>query len=200
MSPNSGSPNSGSPNSVARTPALTSRAPARIVDRSFYEADSLEVAPKGLDKVLAIRNRRGRVSSPAASSRSRHTGARTTLRRTPTRARPAATRHVRPARTLYIYFTYGMHWCANLVCRQRASPKRFCSGRWRRSRGRHEVGESSRGARMADRDLLSGPARLCKGLGIDGTLDGADLVEGDMGLVLFDDGVAAPEHPESRAG
>ena len=48
---------------------------------------------------------------------------------------------------------------------------------------------------MADRDLLSGPARLCKGLGIDGSYDGADLVEGDMGLVLLDDGVAAPERP-----
>ena len=50
------------------------------------------------------------------------------------------------------------------------------------------------GAHRAE-DLAAGPARLCQALGIRGLHDGADLVTGDRGLVLVDDGVAPPSDP-----
>jgi DNA-3-methyladenine glycosylase len=46
-----------------------------------------------------------------------------------------------------------------------------------------------------ERDLLAGPARLCQALGLDGSLDGADLVAADRGIALYDDGSPPPDEP-----
>jgi DNA-3-methyladenine glycosylase len=78
----------------------------------------------------------------------------------------------------YVYFTYGMHFCVNLVClgeEGSASAVLLRAGaviagedlaRARRSRG---------AATVASRDLARGPARLCQALDIDRSLDGADV-------------------------
>jgi DNA-3-methyladenine glycosylase len=44
-------------------------------------------------------------------------------------------------------------------------------------------------------DLCRGPARLCQAMGIDGASDGIDLVTGDGGLVIVDDGTPPPADP-----
>ncbi|MEI7993171.1 MAG: DNA-3-methyladenine glycosylase, partial [Actinomycetota bacterium] len=44
-----------------------------------------------------------------------------------------------------------------------------------------------------DRDLCSGPAKLCQALGVTGEHDGLDLVRGPIGL--FDDGTPPPAAP-----
>jgi len=93
----------------------------------------------------------------------------------------------------YVYFTYGMHFCVNMVClgeQGSASAVLLRAGaiiagedlaRARRTRGpvsEGPVAESpvSKGrARIAPRDLARGPARLCQALGIDRGLDGADV-------------------------
>jgi DNA-3-methyladenine glycosylase len=78
----------------------------------------------------------------------------------------------------YVYFTYGMHWCANVVC----SPPGVATGILLRA-GRVVVGEelarSRRGfdsARSA-RDLARGPARLCQAMAINRSQDGEDLLD-----------------------
>jgi len=52
-----------------------------------------------------------------------------------------------------------------------------------------------RPAARRDRDLASGPAKLCQALGIDGRCNGVDLVIGPGGLVIVDDGVLPPPRP-----
>jgi DNA-3-methyladenine glycosylase len=79
-----------------------------------------------------------------------------------------------PAGHLYCYFSYGMHWCANLVC----GPEGVASAVLLRA-GRVvegvDLARERRGA-IADRDLARGPARLTKALGLGRPEDGADLL------------------------
>jgi DNA-3-methyladenine glycosylase len=48
---------------------------------------------------------------------------------------------------------------------------------------------------VIDRDLCRGPGRLCQALGITVAHNGADLVTGDLGVRVVDDGVAPPVVP-----
>jgi DNA-3-methyladenine glycosylase len=97
-----------------------------------------------------------------------------------------------PPGRLYVYFTYGMHWCANVVCNPAGSggavlmralaPLDGLDAMWaRRPKARRE------------RDLCSGPARLCQALGLTGELDGTDLARGPV--LLLDDGTPPPPEP-----
>ncbi len=93
---------------------------------------------------------------------------------------------------LYVYFTYGMHWCANVVCELPGD-----AGAVLLRAGEPVLGvermQARRPAARRVRELASGPARLCQALGIDGTLDGTDLRAGPVWL--RDDGVAPPVAP-----
>jgi DNA-3-methyladenine glycosylase len=83
-----------------------------------------------------------------------------------------------PAGFVYVYFTYGMHWCMNLVCQDRGEAAAVLL-RAGRVIGGSEIADSRRpGASF--RDLARGPARLTKALGVDGALNGADLARGPI--------------------
>lgn len=88
---------------------------------------------------------------------------------------------------LYVYFTYGMHYCANVVC----GVPGHATGLLLRAGevvGGLETARRRRGNPRSDRDLARGPARLAQALGIDRNLDGADVFSDRLQLVL-------PEHP-----
>jgi DNA-3-methyladenine glycosylase len=81
-----------------------------------------------------------------------------------------------PPGTLYVYFTYGMHWCANVV----TGPDGAGSAVLLRA-GEVVSGldvARSRRPRSSDRDLARGPARLARCLGLDRAADGTDLLDG----------------------
>src|SRR5262245_48499366 len=65
---------------------------------------------------------------------------------------------------LYIYFTYGMHWCANLVTGPVGSPSAVLLRAGEIVAGLPVAQHRRPGAR-ADRDLAPGPARATVGLG-----------------------------------
>jgi DNA-3-methyladenine glycosylase len=54
---------------------------------------------------------------------------------------------------------------------------------------------AARARARRDRDLCSGPAKLCQAFGLDRAYDGADLVTGDRGVLVVDDGAAPPPAP-----
>ncbi len=87
-----------------------------------------------------------------------------------------------PAGRLYVYFTYGMHYCCNVVVGPagRASAVLLRAGEIVRGL---EVARERR-QRSSDRDLARGPARLCQALAISRAHDGADLSRGDLTLTL----------------
>lgn len=81
-----------------------------------------------------------------------------------------------PPGRLYVYFSYGMHWAANVVC----GPDGTASGVLLRA---GEVVEGleqarSRRGRATDRDLARGPGRLCQALGITAEHKGTSVLGG----------------------
>ncbi|MGH3356074.1 MAG: DNA-3-methyladenine glycosylase [Nocardioidaceae bacterium] len=97
-----------------------------------------------------------------------------------------------PAGHLYVYFTYGMHWCANMVCGSpgRASAVLLRGGEVVKG---VEVAQERRGASVALRDLARGPARLAQSLGLERDQDGTDLFGPEVQLWR----APAPDHRTS---
>lgn len=79
----------------------------------------------------------------------------------------------------YVYFTYGMHHCFNIVTGEKDDPQACLIRALEPLEGLSEMrrfrsGKIKRG-KLKDRDLCSGPAKLCQALGIDLRHNGVDL-------------------------
>jgi DNA-3-methyladenine glycosylase len=149
-----------------------------LLPRDFFARPSVEVAPDLLGCVLEHETAEGLVAVrlteveayAGASDPASHAWRGRTARNAVMFGPPG---HA------YVYFTYGMHFCVNLVClgdteSASASAVLLRAGeivagedlaRARRTRG---------AAVVTSRDLARGPARLCQALAIDRALDGAD--------------------------
>jgi DNA-3-methyladenine glycosylase len=81
-----------------------------------------------------------------------------------------------PAGHAYVYFTYGMHWCMNVVCGRTGEASAVLLRAGEVVRGA-DAARVRRGGTVADRDLARGPARLCSALGIGRAVYGVDLLD-----------------------
>jgi DNA-3-methyladenine glycosylase len=161
----------------------------RRLGRSFYARDPRVVAPELLGKLLVSGAMVARIVEVEAYCGADDPGSHAYRGMTKRNATMFG-----PAGHLYVYFTYGMHWCANVVCGvtgegvavllRAAEPIAGLDEMWGR-----------RPKATRERDLLAGPARLCQAFGIDGSHDGANLVSPDRGIALHDDGVPPPAAP-----
>lgn len=95
----------------------------------------------------------------------------------------------RPGR-LYVYFTYGMHHCMNVVTGMDGEGSAVLL----RAAEPLEGLDAMARRRGTDRALAlcSGPARLAEALAVDRSLDGVDAVHGD--LIWFERGAQLPPH------
>src|SRR4051812_31709987 len=73
----------------------------------------------------------------------------------------------------YVYFTYGMHFCMNLVCGPDGHASAVLLRAGQVIEGLEVVRARRNGA--SDRDLARGPARLTRAMAIDRQQDGADV-------------------------
>lgn len=88
-----------------------------------------------------------------------------------------------PAGHAYIYFTYGMHWCANVVTGPSGSASAVLIRAGEVVEG-VEIARRRRPTARTDRDLARGPARLTVALGITGEFDGVDMLDDSSPLRL----------------
>jgi DNA-3-methyladenine glycosylase len=158
-----------------------------LIPRKFFARPSVEVAPDLLGSVLEHETADGLVavelteveayagrSDPASHAYRGRTARNAVMFGPPGHA--------------YVYFTYGMHFCVNVVC---LGEEGSASAVLLRA-GRVIAGEELACARrtrgttaIAPRDLARGPARLCQALGIDRSQNGADMVSAGSPLRML---------------
>jgi len=161
---------------------------ARLLPVSFYRRDPRVVAPELLNKLLVSADgRRGRIVEVEAYCGAEDPAAHTYRGRT---ARNASM--FGPGGHLYVYFTYGMHWCANVVCGNEGEGVGVLLRALEPVAGL-ELMRASRPKARTDRDLCRGPGRLSQAMGISGEDDGDDLRRGR--IRVLDDGVGPPGAP-----
>ncbi|HEX7537507.1 MAG TPA: DNA-3-methyladenine glycosylase [Dermatophilaceae bacterium] len=145
--------------------------------RAFFARPVLEVAPELLGCTVACAGVTLRLTEVEAYDGSNDPGSHAFRGQTPR----TAVMFGEPG-GLYVYFTYGMHWCANFVC----GPVGAASAVLLRAGevvGGLEVARARR-AGVADRDLARGPARLAMTLALTGDQNGIDTVTPDSALVI----------------
>ena len=159
--------------------------------RHVYARHALEVATELLNKVVvAPDGRAGRIVEVEAYRGADDPGSHGFRGRT----KRTATMFGPPGH-LYVYFTYGMHWCANVVAETDGVAAAVLLRALTPLEGLDAMYEARGPAARRDRDLCSGPAKLTQALGIDGDLDGADLVTADRGVTIVDDAEPPPPSP-----
>ena len=151
--------------------ATSSPGPTRL-PRGFFSRPTLDVAKELLGQRLVRVDRGSRVSGWIVETEAyvgaRDLGCHARVGRTPRNEVMWGL-----AGHAYVYFTYGMHWCLNVVTEEAGFPAavliralRPVEGLIRMRRRRGEVPEVH---------LVDGPAKLCQALAIDGRFNGHDL-------------------------
>ncbi|EGC97898.1 3-methyladenine DNA glycosylase [Burkholderia sp. TJI49] len=164
--------------------------PGTPLPRAFFDRAATEAAPQLLNKILAAADgRAGRIVEVEAYAGAIDPAAHTYRGRTPRNATMFG-----PPGHLYVYFTYGMHWCCNCVCGPAGAGTGVLIRALEPLRGIERM-RAARPPRVSDRDLCRGPARLTQALGIDGAQDGIDLVSAGDGFAIVDDGTPPPAEP-----
>ena len=161
----------------------------KALPRKFYLRHPTEVAPELLNKLLVRDDgRAGRIVEVEAYSGADDPAAHSYRGKTARNATMFG-----DGGHMYVYFTYGMHWCANAVCGKGQGWGVLL--RAIEPVGGIELMREARGHPAKDRDLGSGPGKLGQAMGIDRALDGADLVKGDRGIRIMSDGTPPPAEP-----
>ncbi|MGC4749474.1 DNA-3-methyladenine glycosylase [Micromonospora sp. DT201] len=98
-----------------------------------------------------------------------------------------------PAGQVYVYFTYGMHWCMNVVTGAEGEAAAVLLRAGEVVDG-VDIARKRRGVEVPDRDLARGPARLAVALGIDAEAKGTSMIDGNGPIFL-----APPTRPLARS-
>lgn len=139
--------------------------------RDLLAGPVLEVAPRLLGAVLRRGEVAVRITEVEAYDGAHDPGSHAYRGRTARNATMFG-----PPGHLYVYFTYGMHHCCNVVCGVPGEASAVLVRAGEVIAG-EEIAAQRRG-HPRPRDLARGPARLCVALGIDRQHDGADLTGG----------------------
>lgn len=167
----------------------------RIVDRSWFSRDALEVAPLLLNCQLRVSLPAGnvavRITEVEAYRGADDPGSHAYRGRTERTAVMFG-----PAGRLYVYRSYGIHWCMNVVCGTEGVASAVLLRAGEVVAGK-DLALRRRPTSRRETDLAQGPARLTSAVGIDGGFDGTDLLAADSAVTLHR---AASGEPAENSG
>jgi DNA-3-methyladenine glycosylase len=104
-----------------------------------------------------------------------------------------------PAGFLYVYFVYGMHFCANIVSLTDGVPGAVLLRAGEVVEGM-DLARVRRPAARSDHELAKGPARLTGVLGIDRTQNGVDLTAPEAVVKIYASDSVEKVHAGPRVG
>lgn len=167
------------------------------VDAEVLSGAVEQVAPRLLNAIVVVDDgRAGRVVEVEAYDGELDPASHAHRGRTPRNATMFG-----PAGALYVYRSYGLHWCANVVV---GEPDRAAAVLLRAVEplAGLSVMREHRGAARREVDLCNGPGKLCAALGITGADDGTDLLDPSSRVRLQMDATPPPSRPRrtSRVG
>lgn len=142
----------------------------------FYEQTTLDVARALIGKTLARRTARG-VTAGIIVEVEAYAGATDPASHAYRALTPRNRSMFGPAGRAYVYLSYGMHCCINIVTEREGEAAAVLVRALQPTYGMALMRER-RGASIGDRDLCRGPGRLCQALDITRAQDGADLTLG----------------------
>lgn len=146
--------------------------PRTPLDRSFFRRPVLEVAPDLLGRTLLRRTAAGtislRLTEVEAYAGEQDPGSHAYRGRTDRNAVMFG-----PAGHIYVYFTYGMWHCMNVVCGGEGAASAVLLRAGEVTEGT-ELARKHRPKARKDRELAQGPARLATALDVDRSLNGTD--------------------------
>jgi DNA-3-methyladenine glycosylase len=155
---------------------MPASARAVLISRDFFARHSVQVAPELLGCVLEHQTAAGLVAVELTEVEAYEGETDPASHAYRGKTRRNAVMYGPPGHA-YVYFTYGMHFCVNLVCLPAGSASAVLLRAGTVTEG-EDLARARRvksAAVVASRDLARGPARLCQALGIDRSLDGADV-------------------------
>ncbi|HYM60264.1 MAG TPA: DNA-3-methyladenine glycosylase [Thermoanaerobaculia bacterium] len=97
----------------------------------------------------------------------------------------------------YVYFTYGMHYCLNVVTQEEDIAEAVLLRAAQPLRGIDSM-KTRRPKAKREHDLMNGPGKLCMALGIDRELDGERLDGSRLWITARDINVAADDVAVTR--
>jgi len=171
---------------VTAAPAVAAF-PRLIEERAWFDRSAAEVAPELLGMSLVHDTPAGRIVGRIVEVEAylgpEDLAAHSARGRTPRNAVMFG-----PPGHLYVYFVYGMHHCANVVCGPGTKPEAVLL-RAAQIREGAALARLSRSGVPATR-LAAGPGNLAAAFGIDRTLNGADLTRGPLRLAAHEPSAA----------
>lgn len=172
----------------------------RRLSRRFYARDALAVAPDLLGRSLVHEGPDGTVTGRIVEVEA-YCGPDDPASHAFRGCTPRNAVMFGPAGHLYVYFSYGMHHCANVVCGPEGSPGAVLLRAVQPLSGLAVM--SARRGTADVRALARGPGRLGQAFGLDLSCNGHDLVAGPVwiggGRVLAGPVAATPRIGISRA-
>ncbi len=168
-----------------------SRLPKRL-GRTFFGQHSSVVAPDLIGKILVVGSCRGRITEVEAYGGTDDAASHAARGQTPRNAVMFG-----PAGVLYVYFTYGMHHCANIVTGPVGDAQAVLLRGVQPLDGLDEM-RARRPKARRDSDLANGPGKLCAAFDLDLRHNGLDLVKGD--ITIYDDGTVSTSIATPRIG